>query len=1076
MFPSQILAPPAAVSEADAARLARELYGLEATARRLPGEHDDNFHLRVASGEQWVFKVMAAWRERGLVELQAAALAHLESAFATQASPGLALPRVVPSRAGEAITVASLAGEERPGGERPREERQIWMLTWVPGNLLVHTRPRSAELLDSLGRFLGRLDVALASFHHPAARRDLPWDLARAGWVREHLAAITDPGRRALVERFLALYEAEVVPALAALPCGVIHGDANDYNVLVDGPRGEPRRVASLIDFGDMHESIVVAEPAVAAAYALFGERDPLAAVACVVTGYHAERPLAEAEIAVLFPLVAMRLVVSVVTSALRKAEKPGDPYVTVSEQPAWEALGRLAKVHPRFAHYSLRAACGLPPVPSGGRVTAWLAERAGSFAPVVDPDPRSAPSVVLDLSVGSLLLGADPKAVETAPLTETIWREMRRAGATIAIGRYDEPRLLYTTEAFASGEHPVEERRTIHLGLDFFVEAGAPVKAPLAGTVCCVANNAAPKDYGPLVILRHAVEGLHAVEGRHETAGRHEIDAGDAFFTLYGHLDEGVLEGLRVGQAVAAGEVIGRVGAPPRGEGWGNGDWPPHLHLQVILDLLELDRESPAKPAIIDFPGVALPSQRAVWTALSPDPNLLAGVPAERFPPRERKYEETLAARRAAIGGSVRLAYRRPLKIVRGFGSYLYDEVGRAYLDVYNNVPHVGHSHPRVVEAAARQLALLNTNTRYLHDAIARYAERLTALLPEPLSVCFFLNSGSEANELALRLARAATGGEELIVLDAAYHGHTTALIDASPYKFEGPGGAGRKPWVHVAPIPDDFRGPYKRHDPRAGEQYARHVGELAAEVVARGGRLAGFLGETVPSVGGQIVPPPGYLAAAYRQVREAGGLAIADEVQVGFGRLGSHFWGFEMQGAVPDVVVPDIVVLGKPIGNGIPLAAVVTTREIAAAFDNGMELFSTFGGNPVACAAGLAVLDVLEEEGLQENARRVGGRLLDGLRGLVERHPAAGDARGRGLFLGLELVRDRETLEPAAEEASYVVNRLRELGILAGTDGPFHNVIKIRPPMCLGERDADHLVEALDRVLGEDPVRRGS
>ena len=299
--------------------------------------------------------------------------------------------------------------------------------------------------------------------------------------------------------------------------------------------------------------------------------------------------------------------------------------------------------------------------------------------------------------------------------------------------------------------------------------------------------------------------------------------------------------------------------------------------------------------------------------------------------------------------------------------------------------MPLVGHSHPRVVRAAQEQLALLNTNTRYLHDTILRYAERLTRLLPEPLRVCYFVTSGSEANELALRLARARTGREDVIVLEHAYHGHTTTLVDVSPYKFDGPGGRGRKEWVHVAPLPDTYRGPYRRDDPQAGPKYARHVGALAERLQAEGRGLAAFLAETLPSVAGQIVLPPGYLAEAYRHVRAAGGLCIADEVQTGFGRLGTHFWGFEGQG-----VVPDVVVLGKPIGNGFPLGAVVTTREIADAFDNGMEFFSTFGGNPVSCAAGLAVLDVVEEERLQERALRVGGRLARGAAGALGAAPA--------------------------------------------------------------------------------------
>ncbi|HKB36364.1 MAG TPA: aminotransferase class III-fold pyridoxal phosphate-dependent enzyme, partial [Gemmataceae bacterium] len=416
-------------------------------------------------------------------------------------------------------------------------------------------------------------------------------------------------------------------------------------------------------------------------------------------------------------------------------------------------------------------------------------------------------------------------------------------------------------------------------------------------------------------------------------------------------------------------------------------------------------------------------------------------------------------------------VAYRHPVKIVRGWMQYLFDDEGRRYLDAYNNVPHVGHCHPRVVRAAQEQMTVLNTNTRYLHDLINRYAEELCATLPAPLSVCYFLNSASEANELALRLARAHTRRRDLIVLEAAYHGHTNTLIDISPYKHAGPGGTGAPAWVHAAPIPDVYRGRYKQDDPRAGEKYAGHVRDIIDRLCREGIGLAAFLAETCPSVGGQIFFPDGYLPAVYRHVRAAGGVCVADEVQTGFGRLGTHFWAFEAQG-----VVPDIVVMGKPMGNGHPLAAVVTTPAIADSFDNGMEFFSTFGGNAVSCAAGLAVLEVLRDEGLQDHALHVGKRMLEGLSPFVDRHPLVGDVRGSGLFLGVELVRDRHTLEPAGKEASLIANRMRERGILLGTDGPFHNVVKIRPPMPFSETDGDLLVAMLDRVLGEefgDPIR---
>jgi len=361
--------------------------------------------------------------------------------------------------------------------------------------------------------------------------------------------------------------------------------------------------------------------------------------------------------------------------------------------------------------------------------------------------------------------------------------------------------------------------------------------------------------------------------------------------------------------------------------------------------------------------------------------------------------------------------------------------------------------------------MAVLNTNTRYLHENLTRYAERLCATLPEPLRVCFFVCSGSEANELALRLARTHTGWKDTMVVDAGYHGNTTSLVEISPYKFDGPGGGGAPSHVHKVPMPDVYRGLYKMSDPQAGEKYAQHIAAAIRHIAERGSHLSAFICESLLSCGGQIVLPEHYLKQAYRQVRNAGGVCIADEVQVGFGRVGTHFWAFETQD-----VVPDIVTLGKPIGNGHPLGAVITTPAIAASFANGMEYFNTFGGNPVSCAIGLAVLDVIADERLQANAQKVGAHLIEGLRRLMDQHPLVGDVRGLGLFAGVELVSDRQTLEPAATQAAYLVNRLKECGILVSTDGPFHNVLKIKPPLVFTEANADFLITTIDKILTED------
>jgi 4-aminobutyrate aminotransferase-like enzyme/Ser/Thr protein kinase RdoA (MazF antagonist) len=435
------------------------------------------------------------------------------------------------------------------------------------------------------------------------------------------------------------------------------------------------------------------------------------------------------------------------------------------------------------------------------------------------------------------------------------------------------------------------------------------------------------------------------------------------------------------------------------------------------------------------------------------------AGLPVVEHQPVSTKAAELLARRKKLLGRSLSVSYESPLHLVSGSRQFLFDAAGRRYLDCVNNVAHVGHSHPYVVRAASEQMARLNTNTRYLHELLIEYSERLTATLPEGLSVVFLVNSGSEANELALRLARAHTKRNETIVVDCAYHGNTSAMIDLSPYKFDGPGGRGCPSWVHRVPLPDVYRGQHRGED--AGIRYAESLSQ-AAEAAEVNGGVAAFFCESAVSCGGQIILPPGYLRAAYATVRAAGGVSVADEVQTGFGRAGSHFWMFETQG-----VVPDIVTLGKPIGNGHPLGAVVTTPEIAASFANGMEYFNTFGGNPVSCAVGLSVLEIIRDEELQTNAGEVGSYLKQELTELRTRHSLIGDVRGEGLFIGIELVRDRQTLEPADREAAMVVEQMKERAVLLSTDGPFHNVIKIKPPLVFSRRDADELLTIMDSVL---------
>jgi 4-aminobutyrate aminotransferase-like enzyme/Ser/Thr protein kinase RdoA (MazF antagonist) len=430
----------------------------------------------------------------------------------------------------------------------------------------------------------------------------------------------------------------------------------------------------------------------------------------------------------------------------------------------------------------------------------------------------------------------------------------------------------------------------------------------------------------------------------------------------------------------------------------------------------------------------------------------------------QDADYADLLQQRKEHVGRNLSISYNENLKIIKGAMQYLYDAKGRTFVDCVNNPSHVGHCHPVIVKRMQQQIATLNTNTRYLNDNMMEYAKHLTATLPPALSVCYFTNSGSEANDLAIRISRHVTQQKDIIVLDHAYHGTSTVTMEMSPYKFDSKGGFGKMPWIHKALNPDMYRGQYRYGDAAAGDKYAADVQRIIEVLKKEGKAPAVFICETLLGVGGQMPLPPGYLKAVYKYVQAAGGICIADEVQVGFGRAGDAFWGFELQD-----VVPDIVVMGKPIGNGHPLAAVVVTNQIADAFNNGLEYFNTFGGNPVSMATGLAVLDVIQQEEMQQHAKEVGNYLMDGLKKLMDKHPIIGDVRGHGFFIGAEMVRDKVTQEPAVSEINIVVEKMKEKGYLLSTDGPLHNVLKIKPPMPFNKQNADEFVLLLDEALTE-------
>ncbi|PHS04463.1 MAG: hypothetical protein COA88_13525 [Kordia sp.] len=570
-------------------------------------------------------------------------------------------------------------------------------------------------------------------------------------------------------------------------------------------------------------------------------------------------------------------------------------------------------------------------------------------------------------------------------------------------------------------------ESRTIHLGTDFWLPAQTPVHAFLDGEIIITSYNNNDKDYGGLIILKHQADSFE-------------------FYSLYGHLSEASTKQYQVGDTIKKGECIGYLGNMNE-----NGNWVPHLHFQLLLSMLDFTN---------DFPGVAYFKQTAVWKSICPDPNLIFKNKTLSIA-NKQSNKHLITYRKQHLGKGLSLQYKTPIKMVRGDGQYLIDQYGQQYLDTVNNVAHVGHEHGAVVQAGQDQMALINTNSRYLHDNINALAEELLATLPDELSVLHFVNSGSEANELAIRMVKANTGERDIIASEVGYHGNANMCIDISSYKFDGKGGEGAPEHTHIFPLPDAFRGKYRGDS--TGGYYAEEVQKQIDIIHSKNRGVGAFIIEPIISCGGQIELPEGFLPKAYEYVRAAGGLCISDEVQVGCGRMGKTFWGFQLHD-----VIPDIITIGKPLGNGHPLAAVVCTQEVANKFANGMEYFNTFGGNPVSCAIGTEVLRTVKREKLQENALQVGAFLKAELKQLAKEFPIIGDVRGQGLFLGIELVDGK--MNPLAAQTDYLANRMKDHGILMSTDGPDHNVLKIKPPIVFTKENAEELLFYLRKIFTED------
>ncbi|WP_296380184.1 aminotransferase class III-fold pyridoxal phosphate-dependent enzyme [Winogradskyella sp.] len=997
------------ISNTQAEQILFKLFGFSGNASELPGEVDFNFRIKVENGDGYILKISRPDEDDNYLDFQQKLLQYVENQGAN-----LIAPQVVKNLNNNVISEIT---------DDNGTIRKVRLLTWVPGRIWRSVNPQLDSLRFSLGEQCGLLTKALQGFDHQEAHRDFEWDVAQSTWTKDYLH-LFEAEEKEIISYFLNRFESNK-SSYNKLRKAVVHNDANDNNVIVSSELINPN-VKAAIDYGDAINTQVINDVAIACAYAIMNHNDALDAALPLVSGYHSTFSLQEEELVHLYNAIAMRLLITVTKSAINKIKEPDNEYLLISEKPAWEVLKKWFEVSTDLAHFSFRFACGYTAHPNEEIFKSWAATQKFKITDLL-PSASSDDIKSIDLSVSSTWIGHEFEFNDIDYFQFKIEKLQQQHPNKVLSGGYSEPRPIYTSTAYDKIGNKGRESRSIHLGIDVWLPAHTAVHAMFDGKVITAVNDAGDKEYGGLVILKHKTNDF-------------------TFYTLYGHNTVESVTKHKIGDIINKGEKIAELGDPKE-----NGNWAPHLHFQIMLSTLNYK---------IDFPGVAYFNQVDVWKSICPDPNLLFKSDALENN-NITSNKDLISYRKQHLGKSLSLQYNTPIKMVRGAGPYLIDQYARKYLDTVNNVAHVGHEHPNVVKAGQQQMALINTNSRYLHDNINNLAKEILETLPSELSVLHFVNSGSEANELAIRMVKAVTGERDIIASEVGYHGNTNMCVDISSYKFDGKGGSGAPEHTHIFPLPDAFRGKYKGEN--SGEEYAKEVQKCIDKIHEKGRNVGAFIIEPIISCGGQIELPKGFLTKAYNYIRKAGGLCISDEVQVGCGRMGKTFWGFQLHD-----VVPDIITIGKPLGNGHPLAAVVCTQDVAKKFANGMEYFNTFGGNPVSCAIGTAVLKTVKNEKLQENALEVGNFLKEELQKLAKDFSIIGDVRGQGLFLGIELVDSK--MNPLAKQTDYLANRMKDYGILMSTDGPDYNVLKIKPPIVFNKQHAKDLLLYLKQVLSED------
>ena len=989
-------------------KLVQEQYGITGIATKLNGELDLNFKISTKHSKYYL-KIYNKCIDIKFAEFQEKVLNQLNNS-----KEKIVYPKQILNKKGNAISSFY---------DKNNEKRFFRLNSWIEGRLWSEVNPITDSLRLKLGQTAGNLTKSLSNLKIIDCNYNADWDLSKSLWTVNYLNLFDKEKEIKVIQYFQDCFLKDL-GSYENLRKSFIHNDVNDNNIIIS-KKLISADVKGIIDFGDTVKGQIINDLAVTCTYAVMNCHNPLSAAVNIVQGYNESFKLLDDELYHLYNLIGMRLVVSLTKSAINKTEFKGNKYLLISENSAWDLIHKWREVDENFAYYSFRLACDLPAHPNQVDFNTWTARQEINISDLF-PSINKNEFLKLDLSVNSEWLGLSENFKDLNIFENKINYLQQQNINKIISGGYLEPRQLYNTDNYERESNNGVENRTIHLGVDFWVNEGTEITNLFDGVIDTISIDKNEKGYGGIIILKHQINDF-------------------SFYTLFGHLSYKKFNHNK-GDFLKKGELIGLVGNKLE-----NGNWVPHLHFQLLLSKLNY---------LQDFPGVSYHSEIEVFKSLCPDPNLI--FKNKKLMSYENiDLKNIINYRKKHLGKNLSLQYEQPLYISKGEGVYLIDHNGEKYLDTLNNIAHVGHENSNVVKVAQKQIALLNTNTRYLHKNIIELTKNLLSTFPKELSVVYYVNSGSEANELAIRMVESFTNKKHILVSEGGYHGSTSKCIELSHYKFSNKGGKGESKNTHVFPLPDEFRG--KHRGKSCGVKYVNEIEKIIKKMKSNGDLIGALLIEPIISCGGQVELPEGFLKNVYKIIRNEGALCISDEIQTGLGRVGDKFWGFELYD-----IIPDIVTIGKSFGNGHPISAVVCKKEIAEKFNNGMEFFSSFGGNPVSCAIANEVLNEVKNKKLQKNSKKIGEYIISEISKLTTKFPIISNVRGKGLFIGFELT--NKDLQPLPLQTKYLVNRIKDFKILLSSDGADKNVVKIKPPVIFNKQNVDYLIKSLNIVLKED------